>query len=341
VAPLDLYNSIVDNNSPLTEYARHLGTLHRYDIIHIHDWLTGKAGITLKHEWAVPLIVTIHATERGRQQGHLTTTLSYQIDRMEWQTCFEAWRVIVCSNYMTEELQNYFELPLDKINVIPNGINHRHLKTSSPGEIAQAKHLYGRDSERLLFFVGRISYEKGVQVLLKAMPQILNQYPKTRLLVAGKNSGTMLPLAQKLRIEEAVTFLGFISDSERDQIYQIVDAAVFPSLYEPFGIVALEAMVLGCNVITSNVGGLGEVVRHERNGLTVFPNDPDSITWAVDRLFSQPDAARLRRTWARQEVITHYNWPTIARLTGDLYQTVIEERRVTAWYPQMERLAMN
>ena len=90
------------------------------------------------------------------------------------------------------------------------------------------------------------------------------------------------------------------------------DAAISPSLYEPFGIVALEAMALDCNVIASDVGGLGEVVQHERNGLTVLPNDAASIAWAVDRLLTDPAAAAARRAEAQREVDTLYNWHTIA-----------------------------
>src|SRR5699024_487361 len=126
---------------------------------------------------------------------------------------------------------------------------------------------YAPNGERLLFYVGRITYEKGLHVLLRAMPSILADHPNTRLLVAGKNSRHLQPLANELGIAQSVEFLDFISDAQRDAFYQVVDAAIFPSLYEPFGIVALEAMALDCNVIASNVGGLGEVVDHLVNGL--------------------------------------------------------------------------
>jgi glycosyltransferase involved in cell wall biosynthesis len=134
-----------------------------------------------------------------------------------------------------------------------------------------------------------------------------------------------------LGVEDAVFFLDFITDAQRDAYYQVVDATIIPSLYEPFGIVALEAMAQDCNVITSDVGGLGEVVQHMVNGLTVYPNNPDSIAWAVHALFANPAAAEQRRITALHQVEEYYNWTGIARQTVTLFERVIEERRQTPW----------
>ncbi|MFN3333761.1 MAG: glycosyltransferase family 4 protein, partial [Caldilinea sp.] len=138
-------------------------------------------------------------------------------------------------------------------------------------------------------------------------------------------------LAYELGVEKSVDFLGFISDDERDCLYTIVDAAIFPSLYEPFGIVALEAMAAGANVVASSVGGLAEVVRHLENGLTILPNDPMSIVWAVNKLFSDPAAAEMRQKRAIAEVKESYSWRHIAQRTADLYRTIVNERRNVDW----------
>ena len=132
-------------------------------------------------------------------------------------------------------------------------------------------------------------------------------------------------------VEKSVDFLGFISDDERDCLYTIVDAAVFPSLYEPFGIVALEAMAAGANVVASSVGGLAEVVHHLENGLTTLPNDPMSIVWAVNKVFSDPAAAEARRRCATREVRETYSWRHISETTTALYRTVVNERRNVDW----------
>lgn len=329
--PQDLYNNVVSNNQFFIDYALRLARHNRYDIIHMHDWLPGTAGIHLKHAWRQPLITTIHATERGRHQGHIPSSTSRQIDGLEWQICHESWKTIVCSEYMANELHHMFRTPYDKTVVIPNGIDPSVLHRCTPHERAALQREFAPNDERLLFFVGRIVYEKGLHVLIEAMPQILNEFPDTRLLVAGKNGAKMRPLAAELRVEHAIKFLDFIADRRRDQIYQVVDAAVFPSLYEPFGIVALEAMALGCNVLASNVGGLHEVVQHTQNGLTFYPNDPGSIAWAVRELFRDPAAAQQRREHALDQVQNKYDWRVIAEQTTHLYQNVMAARSRTPW----------
>jgi glycogen(starch) synthase len=331
IDPVDHYNSVVQSNQNLVERAEALAQQQPYDLIHIHDWLVAKAGITLKHRWKVPLITTMHATERGRHQGHIPSETSSQIDRMEWQCCFEAWSIIACSRFMRDELQHYFGIPADKTIIIPNGINIEAMVHCSEERRALLRQRYAPNGERLLLFVGRIVHEKGLHVLIRAMPRILAEHPNTRLLVAGKNSEKYWPLAYELGVEKAINFLGYVSDEERDCLYRIVDAAIFPSLYEPFGIVALEAMAAGTNVIASSVGGLSEVVRHLENGLTVYPNDPLSIAWAVNKLFTEPEAAAERRRRATLEVKENYSWHNIARQTALLYQRVVNERKNTDW----------
>lgn len=328
---LDHYNSVIANNNYFVTYATEHLAQYSYDLIHIHEWLTGVAGIALKHQWRVPLLATIHGTERGRHQGYLTSFTSQQINQVEWQICYEAWRVIVCSQYMREELQQYFDVPADKIDVIPNGVHASLGDDCSEMELTNLRWRYAPHGERLLFFVGRVVYEKGIQVLIRAMPRILAKYPNTKLLIAGKNGQKMWPLAYELNVENSVEFLGFISDRDRDCIYRIVNAAIFPSLYEPFGIVALEAMACQCNVIASHVGGLREVVEHLRNGLTVYPNDPLSVVWAVDQLFSNPATARRWQEYAQQKTLPQFQWSRIAQMTAALYQQLAQERTQVVW----------
>lgn len=331
VDPMDHYNSIVESNHLLVEQAERLAQQHSYDLIHAHDWLVAKASIALKHRWKVPYLTTMHATERGRHQGHIPSDTSHQIDRLEWQSCFEAWKVIACSHFMQRELESYFSLPPNKMVVIPNGIDTDKLACCSAEQHASLRHRYAPNGERLLLFVGRIVHEKGVHVLIRAMPRVLAEHPEVRLLVVGKNAEKYRPLAYELGVEKAITFLGYISDAERDCLYSIVDIAIFPSLYEPFGIVALEAMAAGSNVIASSVGGLAEVVHHQENGLTVYPNDPLSIVWAVDATLRNPAAAAMRRKNALAEVRSLYNWPRIAHQTSALYEKIVSERQATVW----------
>jgi glycogen synthase len=331
IDPSDLFNSVIEGNRALEERAHRLAEVYQYDLIHVHDWLTATAGIALKHAWKAPLIVTIHATERGRHQSYLPNVMSQQINQLEWEICYESWHIIVCSGYMSGELRGYFNIPVDKISVIANGIDPKPLQTCPEEEVNRLRELYAPNGEKLLFFVGRITPEKGLQVLMRAMPLILAAVPDVRLLVAGKNSEQMKPLLEELRIAPQVELLGFISDERRNCLYAAVDAAIFPSLYEPFGMVALEAMAAGCNVIVSDVGGLSEVVHHRQNGLTVMANNPQSIAWAVEQLFEDPAEAQRWCEEAQRQVTAFYGWDKIAIRTVELYHTVCRDRLSTDW----------
>jgi len=331
IYPTDAYNHVIADNDLLAEYASGLAENEWYQIVHVHDWLTGAAGVALKNRFKIPLVVTIHATEHGRQQGNLVSERSWGIDRQERELCHEAWKVIACSRYMAEQLHSHFGTPYDKIIVVPNGFElSAHVLDSEEAKVA-LRRKYAPNDEHLLLYVGRISYEKGVHILIDAMPAILAEYPDTKLLIAGKNGRRLAPQAEQLGVTHAIQFLGFISNEERDHLYQIVDAAVFPSLYEPFGIVALEAMGLGCNVIASHVGGLSEVVQHLEDGLTIYPDDPASIAWAVRELFRDPVAAKERKERAKRKVRERYSWQGVAEHTARLFESVALERVVTSW----------
>lgn len=329
--PLDLYNQVITSNDALVAHARQLAEQTPYDLIHVHDWLPGVASIILKHGFKTPLVATVHATERGRHQGYLGNPTSIQIDALEREVCHEAWKIIVCSHYMATELNRFFGTPLDKIVVVHNGVERHALADCTPATRLDLRARYAPNGERLLLYVGRLVYEKGIPLLLETMPAILDEFPNTRLLVAGRNPDRLEKQARDLGIADSVTFLGYITDDQRDCLYQTVDAAICPSLYEPFGIVALEAMAMGCNVIASSVGGLGEVIHHLENGLTIYPNDPDSIVWAVRRLFTDPEAAAARRDMASYEVANQYSWRKIAAETAKVYTSIVAERMLTDW----------
>ena len=232
---------------------------------------------------------------------------------------------------MAGELRRFFDVPLDKVTLIPNGVDVTPFESCSDERVRELKGRFAPNGERLLFYVGRITPEKGIQVLLQALPSILERHPNVRLLVAGRNSEQMQPLVDELGIEEAVELLGFVDSETRDCLYRSVDAAVFPSLYEPFGIVALEAMAAGCNVIASEVGGLAEVVDHRRTGLTVRANDSQSIAWAVDQIFTDQVQAHAMRARALQEVTRSYNWGAIAASTVNMYRAVEAQRKGVNW----------
>jgi glycosyltransferase involved in cell wall biosynthesis len=126
-------------------------------------------------------------------------------------------------------------------------------------------------------------------------------------------------------VADRVKFIGFISDKERNQLFKVADCSIFPSLYEPFGIVALEAMALGCPLVVSDVGGFAEVVRHAETGIKIYPDNVESTAWGIVHALSHPDWARKHTIKARQSVEKHFNWPHIAGLTINVYHRILAE----------------
>jgi glycosyltransferase involved in cell wall biosynthesis len=304
-----------------------------FDLIHAHDWLTAFSACALKRAWRTPLLATIHATERGRGRGHLGSPLSHQINAVEWWLTFEAWRVICCSDYMAQEVRDYFDAPADKIDVIPNGVNTRCFERWQGVNLDAFRAMYALPGEKIIFYVGRVQYEKGIETLVRSVPLVLAQYPAAKFVIAGAGSDLerLRQLAWDLGVGHKVLFTGRIPDDDRDRLFLAADCAIFPSLYEPFGIVALEAMGAGCPVVVSAVGGLKEVVQHGETGLTCYPGDPASAAWAILQTLQHPEWTVQRVASARAKVLDLFNWDRIAGMTRQVYHRIVQERRRSDW----------
>lgn len=324
-AQSDIYDRVVQTNRTLENYVIHqIG--EKYDLIHVHDWLTGFAGINLQRIWKRPMLVTIHATERGRGRGYIGNDLQWAIDEAERNLIQEADHIIVCSRYMAQEVQNFFHTAPTRLDVVPNGVNIADLAVhDSPEALATFRVKYAEPDDLIVFSITRLVHEKGLHRLVEAAPQILEKCSRARIIIAGKG-----PEAENLKnqvdylgISSRVNFVGFISNEDRNLFYKIATCAIFPSLYEPFGIVALEAMALGCPVIVSDVGGLGEIVTHGENGITIYADDAGSAAWGVSRLLNYPEIGQKCATTAYDYVDQLYNWPRIARLTRGVYRRTL------------------
>lgn len=303
------------------------------DLIHAHDWLVASVAVRLKHLWHVPLLVTIHATERGRYQGELPSELSRKINEIEDELIKEAWRVIVTSYFMAHELVAFFGTSNDKLDVIPNAVDTSPYDGLHRAELAEFRRQFAADDENIVFYVGRVVYEKGLQVLVAASPQILTYSPKTKFVIAGRG-----PMADELRLQaerlgvgQRFYFTGFIADEDRDKLFVVADVASFPSLYEPFGIVALEAMAARVPVVVSAVGGLTEVVENHVTGILAVANNPDSLAWAIVHTLSRPDWSAARVENAYRRVIEQFSWPHVTQQEKRIYQRVVEECAADPW----------
>jgi glycogen(starch) synthase len=292
-----------------------------FDVIHAHDWLVAYAAKTLKASFGIPLVATIHATEAGRNSGIHDEVQRY-INDTEWLLTYEASEVIVNSNFMKNDIQRLFGLPYEKINVIANGLN----LTAFNGleRDYSFRRQFAADNEKIILTMGRMVYEKGVQHLIAAMPKILHYYNDAKLVIVGKGGmiDELKEQTKALGIEQKVYFAGFLN-SRKVPIYQCADISVFPSTYEPFGIVALEAMLAGTPTVVSDVGGLDEIVRHGENGMKAYAGNPNSIADSILALLYNPELCANITKKAKQEVKEKYSWAKIAQDTHFTYQKAI------------------
>jgi len=295
-----------------------------FDIIHAHDWLVAYAAKALKESFNIPIVSTIHATEAGRNSGIHDETQRY-INDTEWMLTYESTEVIVNSNYMKNELQRLFGLPFEKINVVPNGVNLNAF--TGIERDYEFRRRYAMDNEKIILFMGRLVYEKGIQNLIAAMPKILNGYNDAKLVIAGKG-GMIDELRQQvhaLGIDNKVYFAGYMNGKDVQKLYKAADISVFPSTYEPFGIVALEAMLAENPIVVSDIGGLNEIVQHRENGMKAYAGNPNSIADSVlELLFDHQLCSNIVKK-AKNKVRNEYNWNKIAQDTHFTYQKAICE----------------
>jgi glycogen synthase len=331
------------NNSSLEQKARELHLrLGGFDLIHAHEWSVAYSAVAIKYATSLPLVATIHATERGRGQGHLASSEALAINGTEWWLTFEAWRVVTVSHFMADQLTQYFDVPRDKVEVIANGVAMPAYRRLDVAERRAFRNRFAREDERIVFFVGRIVYEKGLHLLIEAASRILAECGPTKFVIAGTGDqlNRLRQYVHQRGLHDRFFFTGFVPDADRDGLFQVADVAVFPSIYEPFGIVALEAMVHRCPVVVAATGGLKEVVRLFETGMTFHAGSSDSLAWAVGETLRYPERARARAEAALHEVEQHYQWSHIAAHTIAVYQRVISAWRQSTWAPtRVEQLA--
>ncbi|MFM2308956.1 MAG: hypothetical protein RLY87_1077 [Chloroflexota bacterium] len=330
----DIVGQVADATQPVLAAAHALWSeVGGFDLIHVHDWLLADVAIALKHHYRRPLIATLHAHERGRRRGDISAPESRIIDEVEWRLTYEAWRVIVCSGYMKQRLHADFAVPLDKLDIIPNGIAVPQFSFTSAAARDDFRARYQPAPGPLVYAVGRLVHEKGWHILIAAIAVLKEFFPEIRLVLAGVGGyrDELLRVARSAGVEERVALVGFISDAERNGLYSVADCAVFPSLYEPFGIVALEAMALRCPVVVSDTGGLREVVRPGATGLLVPPDDVLALADAIRTTFSDPFETKRRVTAAYGDATETFNWQIVAQATTMTYTRVQSEWNAGTW----------
>jgi glycogen synthase len=310
-------------NHSLTRAALHAAATDAFDVVHAHDWLVTHTAVTLRDHLGVPLVATIHATEAGRHQGWLPEEMNRTIHTVEYWLGHEAARVVTCSGYMQWEVSRLLDLDGGKVTVIPNGVD-APVWRAEPRAVALARARYAGTGP-LVGFAGRLVYEKGVQHVVSALPELRHRHPGLRLLIAGEGPYRDELQAQVARLDlgRTVHFAGFVG-KDLPAAFAASDTVVVPSIYEPFGMVALEAAAAGAPLAVSATGGLAEIVEPGVTGMTFPAKDPAALADAVSTLLADGTAARRMAREARRMVSDRYGWASIAARTAATYRHTVD-----------------
>jgi glycogen(starch) synthase len=301
-------------------------------LFHAHDWLSLDAARELKYEYKLPIVATIHATESGRYGGIFNDTSKYIHEQEYWLT-YEAWRIIVCSEFMKREVVRLFNVPNDKVDVIFNGVDPSKFEFDwSYADRLSHRSKLALPTEKIVLYVGRFVREKGIHVLLNAASAVLAEEPNTKfLIVGGGHRERFEKFVHWSGLQEKVLFTGFMANRALHMLYRCADVAVFPSLYEPFGIVALEAMAAGAPVVASDAGGLREVVHNDETGTLCYANDPGSLAWAILKVLRDPARAQKLEERAKKRLRQDFDWGRIAEQTLQIYDRCWAEFLSSYW----------
>jgi glycogen(starch) synthase len=325
IVPLDeahLLTWVASFESALTRGAIALARQWRADVVHGHDWMVAHTASAVRDLMQAPLVMTMHATEAGRHQGWLPSDLSRTIHGVEWWATYQAQRVIVCSEHMRWEVDQLFATPRTKTVVIPNGVDLEAWQVSRSA-IAKVRATYGRP---LIVYTGRLEWEKGVHTLIDALYE-LRREPWTAVIAGrGSKEPDLRGEVRRRRLGRRIHFAGWLPELEVRQLVAAADTVVVPSIYEPFGIVALEAAAAGAPLVVAASGGLAEVVEDPVTGRSFEPGDARSLAAAVRDTITHPGIARRRARELRLRVASDFGWPTIAEQTIGVYQQAARVR---------------
>ncbi|NMC61603.1 MAG: glycosyltransferase family 4 protein [SAR324 cluster bacterium] len=329
--PIDLNPDFVtEMNNMCNSLIWHLGEIEAlqgpFDIVHAHDWMCAKALVQAKNDRHSNTVITIHSTEFGRCGNRHVGGYSDRISAIEAEGIYCADRVIIVSGVLAEEVKRIYKVPNSKLKTIYNGIHCRRFDTpTDPGHVRRQIGVGPMDPT--ILFVGRLEYQKGPDLLLEAVPELLQRRADAKFVFAG--DGTMRwdleRRTNQLGVKHAVRFLGAFNSNRAGQLVRLfksTDAVCVPSRNEPFGIVILEAWAAQKPVVATENGGPREIITPGQNGYLVYDN-PGSIAWGIHRIFDDFSNAQSMGKQGRVTASKSYNWDNIAEQTESLYSEIL------------------
>lgn len=308
-------------NLAIVNEAISIARVSEVNIVHTHDWLTGPAALYINKVLKVPLVATIHATEYGRNKG-IFTKLQQSIALKEKELSNSADRVIVCSDFMAEEVSSLFDVQKDKLKVIPNG---SLVDVNKQPDLILERSFPFLTGKKIIFSIGRIVREKGFDSMIRAAAILKESHPEICFVIAG--NGPLLDkyrqTARELSLDDFIYFIGFISEQQRITFLKKCDMAIFPSLYEPFGLAAAESLAHGVPTIVSDTGGLKDLVVDFETGFFMEPGSETSLAKVVAYILENEEAAKKIANEGKRVVKNQFCWEQNARLTEKVYEELL------------------
>jgi glycogen synthase len=302
---------------------------YQFDVVCVHDWLSSISGLVIKNESKIPVIFHTHSTEWGRSGGQGSEVVTH----LENAMAENADRVVTVSYAMQQDLVKH-GWPVSKISVVWNGVDTDLYDPArvKKEDVNSIRNKYGIPIDwNMILFVGRLAWVKGVRNIIQAMPTVLKEFPNTKLVILGKGEEQrdIVETADRLNIAENVVYrFDFVPEQERILHYAAADMCVFPSTYEPFGIVSLEAMAMEKALVVGARGVVGfkeQVINRgpEQNGIHVNGEDPADISWGIKETLRNPEKARNWGENGRKRVLEFFTWRKVADETLKIYETLL------------------
>jgi glycosyltransferase involved in cell wall biosynthesis len=281
-----------------------------HEVIHTHDWLTFLAGVEAKRISGKPLICHVHALETDRSGINVNQQI-YEIEKMGLH---EADKIIAVSFLTKNNIVNYYGIDPNKIEVVHNAVS-KHKSTH------RTEYIKKTPDEKLVLFLGRITFQKGPDYFIEAAAKVLKEFPKARFVVAG--SGDMMhrliERTAELKIGRNVHFTGFLKRPEVEELFASSDLYVMSSVSEPFGISCLEAILFDVPVIISKQSGVSEVLS---NALKVDFWDVDELANKILNVLSHPALSKELQAQSSEE-LKHIQWEKSAVKVEDIYKKLV------------------
>ena len=322
--------SATDSASDTISWAMNLGyrmekkaiEIHKQqelDLVHAHDWMMVSGAVGIKKTLDIPMVFTVHSTQKGRDG--IDSEYQETIHNLEWYGTYEADEVITVGREFSDEVKHSFNVPDEKVNYIPNGVDLEKFDSHSQ-DLKYGD--YALDWENIVLFVGRMYPQKGPGHLIEAMPEILDDSPDAKFVMVGSGATEHYKGIAKSQVGEKVHFPGYVSDSELLSLMKTAELTVAPSVYEPFGIVPLEAAACETMTVGSYTGGMKDTIVHEYTGLHSYPADSGSIAYQVNRALSDPRWSDWMGDKARDRVEENFQWEQISAWTTGIYRSAVE-----------------